>query len=107
LVVNSSERHSNAGALTRMALEHVMQLSWQQYQTRSRMVCPKIRSLVTGNSSWRSVVIITVIVVDVTYITSKDALARPFRAFSPRALFGEVQDCASKDVVSFSVSSLV
>jgi hypothetical protein len=52
-------------------------------------------------------VIITVIVVDVTYITSKDALARPFRAFSPRALFGEVQDCASKDVVSFSVSSLV
>jgi hypothetical protein len=52
-------------------------------------------------------VIITVIVVDVMSMSSKDALARPFRAFSPRALFGEVQDCASKDVVLCLVSSLV
>jgi hypothetical protein len=52
-------------------------------------------------------VIITVIVVDVTYTTSKGALVRPFRAFPPRALFGEVQDNASKDVVLRSVSSLV
>jgi hypothetical protein len=52
-------------------------------------------------------VIVTGIVVDVTYTTSKGALVRPFRAFPPRALFGEVKDKASKDGVLRSVSPLV
>jgi hypothetical protein len=52
-------------------------------------------------------VIITVIVVDVMSMSSKGALVRPFRAFPPRALFGEVQDNASKDGALRLVSSLV
>lgn len=51
--------------------------------------------------------IITAIVADVISMSSKGALVRPFRAFPPRALFGEVQDKASKDGALRLLSSLV
>lgn len=51
--------------------------------------------------------IIMAIVADVIFMSSKGALVRPFRAFPPRALFGEAKDNASKDGALRSVSSLV